>query len=59
MNILSGELDDATITMMDKPRCGVKDKAGDDGFARMKRYTFQGNETTPQLPLYFQCQKIS
>lgn len=43
--IFSGKLDDVTANMMDKPRCGVKDKAGDHGSARRKRYALQGNET--------------
>lgn len=40
----TGELDNETITMMNTPRCGVKDKVGHSDSARRKRYALQGSK---------------
>ncbi|XP_064105371.1 matrix metalloproteinase-20-like [Macrobrachium nipponense] len=37
----TGQLDDATIQMMNTPRCGVKDKVGYGSEARKKRYALE------------------
>lgn len=39
----TGELDNNTLTMMNTPRCGVKDKVGFGANARRKRYALQGS----------------
>ena len=39
---VTGELDRATVEMMERPRCGVKDVMG-HGAGREKRYALQGN----------------
>ena len=38
----TGQLDNQTLTMMNMPRCGVKDKVGFGTNARRKRYALQG-----------------
>ncbi|XP_076350925.1 collagenase 3-like [Tachypleus tridentatus] len=40
----TGELDNETITMIEMPRCGVKDKVGHSNSARRKRYALQGSK---------------
>ncbi|XP_055929701.1 matrix metalloproteinase-16-like [Argiope bruennichi] len=40
----TGVLDNDTISMMNTPRCGVKDKIGHAAFARRKRYALQGSK---------------
>lgn len=40
----TGELDNATLTMMNAPRCGVKDKIGHSTSIRRKRYALQGSK---------------
>lgn len=41
----TGELDNRTLTMMNMPRCGVRDKVGHSGSARRrKRYALQGSK---------------
>ncbi|KAG8201984.1 hypothetical protein JTE90_027456 [Oedothorax gibbosus] len=40
----TGELDNTTLTMMNMPRCGVRDKVGHSGSARKKRYALQGSK---------------
>ncbi|GIY55168.1 stromelysin-3 [Caerostris darwini] len=41
----TGTLDNDTLTMMNTPRCGVKDKIGSSAFARRrKRYALQGSK---------------
>ncbi|XP_064105369.1 matrix metalloproteinase-20-like [Macrobrachium nipponense] len=37
----TGQLDDATIQMMNKPQCGVKDEVGYGSEARKKRYALE------------------
>lgn len=39
----TGILDNQTFTMMNMPRCGVKDRVGHGESARRKRYTLQGS----------------
>ncbi|KAG8201980.1 hypothetical protein JTE90_027453 [Oedothorax gibbosus] len=39
----TGNLDDATLNMMEKPRCGVRDKSGSTASKRKKRYAIQGS----------------
>ena len=38
----TGDLDDNTLDMMKKPRCGVKDIVGKGVTTRKKRYALQG-----------------
>ena len=40
---MTGELDQETLAMMERPRCGVKDVLG-HGAGREKRYALQGGE---------------
>ncbi|XP_035233830.1 stromelysin-3-like [Stegodyphus dumicola] len=40
----TGKLDNTTLTMMNLPRCGVRDKVGHSGSARKKRYALQGSK---------------
>ncbi|XP_067014359.2 matrix metalloproteinase-14 isoform X2 [Anabrus simplex] len=40
---VTGELDKDTITLMETPRCGVKDVVGFGNGARSKRYALQGS----------------
>ncbi|XP_022253215.1 50 kDa hatching enzyme-like, partial [Limulus polyphemus] len=40
----TGVIDNETITMMEMPRCGVKDKVGHSNSARRKRYALQGSK---------------
>eukprot|EP00088_Acartia_fossae_P029845 TRINITY_DN30787_c0_g1_i10.p1 TRINITY_DN30787_c0_g1~~TRINITY_DN30787_c0_g1_i10.p1 ORF type:complete len:554 (-),score=76.57 TRINITY_DN30787_c0_g1_i10:161-1822(-) len=40
---ITGQLDSQTITVMNMPRCGVKDKVGKGAHARKKRYALQGS----------------
>ena len=37
----TGDLDDETVRMMNKPRCGVKDIVGKSASMRKKRYALQ------------------
>ena len=37
----TGELDEETVVMMNKPRCGVKDIVGRSASMRKKRYALQ------------------
>ncbi|GIZ00638.1 stromelysin-1 [Caerostris extrusa] len=46
----TGTLDNDTLTMMNTPRCGVKDKIGSSAFARRrKRYAFASKWRTTDL----------
>ena len=38
---LTGDLDEETVVMMNKPRCGVKDVLGKSASMRKKRYALQ------------------
>ena len=45
----TGVLDEETMTMMDMPRCGVKDVVGKkEQLRRKKRYALQGERTDAQ-----------
>ncbi|XP_064105368.1 matrix metalloproteinase-20-like [Macrobrachium nipponense] len=48
----TGQLDDATIEMMNKPRCGVKDKTRYGSEARKKRYDLQASRWRPRRLTY-------
>ena len=39
----TGDLDEETVVMMNKPRCGVKDVVGKSASMRKKRYALQGS----------------
>ncbi|KAL9986776.1 hypothetical protein ACROYT_G000971 [Oculina patagonica] len=41
MAVVSGELDDSTVTLMKKPRCGMRDPVGDN---RRRRYVLWGTK---------------
>ena len=43
---ITGELNQETLEMMKKPRCGVKDIVGKGARARKKRYALQGKYHT-------------
>lgn len=54
----TGILDPATIEMMNKPRCGVKDNVGNANKARRRRYALHGSKWSAK-DLTFRISKYS
>lgn len=54
----TGILDPATIEMMNKPRCGVKDNVGNANKARRRRYALHGSKWSTK-DLTFRISKYS